>query len=194
MTDPDFERALEDRPGDAGLRLVYADWLDDHGAPAPAAAHRWLAAAGRWPVLCDAISDFVLGTEDTHVSGREYRPALLPPAVFARLAAALPVFGGGNQPHPHRTDTWAYFASPAQAVDHLARALTETPALNPTKWTRMDEEILRRNYATMEPAFILRLLPGRRWPTIARKARSLGLRRAGRLNPMGRPGEKAKPK
>lgn len=66
--------------------------------------------------------------------------------------------------------------------------------MNPYKWTKMDCAILERNYATMEPAHLMRLLPGRRWPTIARKARSLGLRRAGRLNPLGRPGEKAKPR
>ena len=59
--------------------------------------------------------------------------------------------------------------------------------MSQNKWTKMDKQLLYRHYATMAPGDLMRLLPGRRWVTIGRKARELGLRRATRMNPMGGP-------
>ena len=38
-------------PGDATPKLVYADWLDEHGRPDLAFAYRWMATRGRHPAL-----------------------------------------------------------------------------------------------------------------------------------------------
>jgi uncharacterized protein (TIGR02996 family) len=40
-----FERQLAEMPGDDTTRLVFADWLDEHGNPKGAERQRWLAAA-----------------------------------------------------------------------------------------------------------------------------------------------------
>ena len=63
------------------------------------------------------------------------------------------------------------------------------------KWTRMDDELLRRHYATMGHVALMRLLPGRGWQGIRRRANGLGLKRQSpRLNPLGRPGERERPR
>lgn len=51
----------------------------------------------------------------------------------------------------------------------------------------MDKELLRRHYPTMPPCDLMRLLPGRGWAAIGRKANELGLKRAKRMNPLGGP-------
>ena len=44
-----FFRAVSAAPADATTRLVYADWLSDHGRDAEAEGWRWAAAAGLVP-------------------------------------------------------------------------------------------------------------------------------------------------
>jgi uncharacterized protein (TIGR02996 family) len=44
-----FERRLGRRPDDWGLRLVYADWLEEEGETALAAAQRYMAEHEAWP-------------------------------------------------------------------------------------------------------------------------------------------------
>jgi uncharacterized protein (TIGR02996 family) len=58
VTGDSFEQALDERPDDWTLRLVYADWLDDQGEHALARAQRWLAQEHK----CPANRSFV--TED----------------------------------------------------------------------------------------------------------------------------------
>jgi uncharacterized protein (TIGR02996 family) len=49
VTDADWDRLLDQTPGDATLRLGYADWLEENGETARAGAQRWLAARGLYP-------------------------------------------------------------------------------------------------------------------------------------------------
>jgi uncharacterized protein (TIGR02996 family) len=46
---PEFETQLDAKGDDWHLRLVYADWLDEHDEPAYAAAQRWMAAHEKRP-------------------------------------------------------------------------------------------------------------------------------------------------
>jgi len=52
MTRDEWETLLDEGPGDAATRLVYADWLDEQGASAQAAFQRWLGRAGKYPCRC----------------------------------------------------------------------------------------------------------------------------------------------
>lgn len=44
-----FESALDARPDDAGTRLVYADWMEEHRMFASAHAQRWMVYHKRFP-------------------------------------------------------------------------------------------------------------------------------------------------
>lgn len=48
--DPGFEQQLIDNPLDAGLRSIYADWLNDRDFNVVAAFHRWMAKHERYPI------------------------------------------------------------------------------------------------------------------------------------------------
>jgi uncharacterized protein (TIGR02996 family) len=52
MTRDEWETLLDEAPGDAATRLVYADWLDEQELPVEAAFQRWLGRAGRYPSRC----------------------------------------------------------------------------------------------------------------------------------------------
>lgn len=47
-TEDDFRRALDAHPDDHHTRLVFADWLEEHGDPR-AEGYRVLGALRRWP-------------------------------------------------------------------------------------------------------------------------------------------------
>ncbi len=52
MQDRDaFEAALDETPDDWNLRLIYADWLDEHGDQSLARAQRWMAEHERMPLI-----------------------------------------------------------------------------------------------------------------------------------------------
>jgi uncharacterized protein (TIGR02996 family) len=58
ITREDWERMLDEDPGDLVTRLAYADWLEDRGQDAEGAAgHRWLAGEGKWPQRLDWAFD-----------------------------------------------------------------------------------------------------------------------------------------
>lgn len=138
--DPDFERALAERPDDAGLRLIYADWLDDHGEAAYAAAHRWLAANGRWPAAY-GLSRLFGGPMNGSFRPEFYHPCKLPGGLHRRLmetiwdsspgmtrsAFSCPNFDDAALYRQLKTAytlvNWCVFHSHQQAVEHLARAL-----------------------------------------------------------------------
>jgi uncharacterized protein (TIGR02996 family) len=137
---PGFEADLEATPDDWGLRLGYADWLDDRGESARAAGHRVLARARRRPVRCELECG---GGLALYVFGRagdpdpEFAACSLPPAVHAALAARLePAPDGSMRPFqalavgdrgPIRLDAggWLYFRTPDQAVACLGEALAD---------------------------------------------------------------------
>jgi uncharacterized protein (TIGR02996 family) len=48
-----FLRAIVDRPGDPLPRLIFADWLEEHGLDAEAAGQRWAAKHGHYPLGAD---------------------------------------------------------------------------------------------------------------------------------------------
>ena len=50
-TEDDFQRALDAQPDDWQTRLVFADWLDEHGDPR-AAGYRALVAIGKRAKAC----------------------------------------------------------------------------------------------------------------------------------------------
>jgi len=135
--DAGFEAALVGRPEDAGLRLVYADWLDDRGEHAYAAAHRWLAKVERWPVRCEISKRkvwFVFGHDGHSVKKQpksKWFPALLPAAAFDRLGVGLDYFVTPQSARQDRLEPWAsggwlYYRDPQQAVEYLAKALDGT--------------------------------------------------------------------
>jgi uncharacterized protein (TIGR02996 family) len=49
VTEDAFQAALDERPDDAALRLVFADWLEEHGDTDRAAGYRWLGGQGLYP-------------------------------------------------------------------------------------------------------------------------------------------------
>jgi uncharacterized protein (TIGR02996 family) len=139
--DPAFEAALRAHPADAGLRLVYADYLDDRGDEGYALAHRWLAVRGKYPLPYPAHPDagpwsYVLGTTARAYRG-EFEPGLLPPALFARVRAAATLVGQESRWGPLlralyagkvrsvASVIWAYFPSPQVAVEELAEVLDD---------------------------------------------------------------------
>lgn len=56
-----FEDQLDSKPDDAGLRLIYADWLEEHGWPDRAAAQRWMVERGIYPELKGAGATYGFG-------------------------------------------------------------------------------------------------------------------------------------
>lgn len=138
--DPDFERALAESPADAGTRLVYADWLDDHGEAAYAAAHRWLAARHLAPARWESLWLFggpMNGGGDPlydncKLPGRAHEalkaevvrdmpgdlgrsPLFVPTASQAMMLAV-----GGLA---YTMANWCVFRSHRQSIEYLARAL-----------------------------------------------------------------------
>ncbi len=49
MTRDDFEKLLDETPDDWDLRLVYSDWLEEHGDELLACAQRWLVRHKKHP-------------------------------------------------------------------------------------------------------------------------------------------------
>ena len=143
--DAGFEAALAASPDDAGLRLIYADWLDDHGETAYAAAHRWLAANGKWPdhhPRLFRLGVWLFGHPDNGTHEPRYRSCRLPVPLHAALARAVegPDFdptdiyacsvsdgpsreGAVAGGRPFFFSLWMAFATHRQAVEYLARAL-----------------------------------------------------------------------
>lgn len=69
-----FERALDERPDDWGLRLVYADWLLEQGEYDLETAQRWMAENERTPWSFDngeyCWSNYSLSKEDEELHGK----------------------------------------------------------------------------------------------------------------------------
>jgi uncharacterized protein (TIGR02996 family) len=86
VTEEAFIRAILDRPGEDTPRLVYADWLDDHGHPARAAFLRTEAtnpgrvgpAAGLDPVWVARVSRPPGGVCGEHIGFARNRPPVTP--------------------------------------------------------------------------------------------------------------------
>jgi len=144
VRDAGFESALAAAPGDAGLRAVYCDWLEERGGDGYAAAHRWLVRVGKWPhpvweellprltrqpVIC-------FGTDRrTDLAG--YGPHLLPDPLFRALrrraariadhdswAAAFAALRAGHLPSIANGD-WVYFPTAQAAAESLAGQVAE---------------------------------------------------------------------
>jgi uncharacterized protein (TIGR02996 family) len=49
MTEPDWEKLLEEGPEDTTLRLAYADWLEEAGQSAKAEGVRWYVGQKKCP-------------------------------------------------------------------------------------------------------------------------------------------------
>jgi uncharacterized protein (TIGR02996 family) len=146
--DPGFEAALAVAPGDQGLRLIYADFVEEHGDEAYGRALRWLAREGKHPVPNQAVkgAECYFGNDEPdgfsgnyHRIRRYYGPCLLATDLFVRLQLVigplhvrpgLLVSQLSKYDHPfHLAGQWAYFSSVQQATEYLARALefrTET--------------------------------------------------------------------
>jgi uncharacterized protein (TIGR02996 family) len=48
-TERGFQADIDEHPGDATPRLVYADWLEEQGRPDEAFCQRWMAKHGKHP-------------------------------------------------------------------------------------------------------------------------------------------------
>jgi len=114
-TEEDFWRALEADPADWDLRLVFADWLEDHGEEVLAAGQRWQAHARQKPDpnFGSYWSWFRLDEEES--KRLRYH---LDPDLFAFLE-------GEDLTHGGRYSTeWKDYSSMREADQALARALT----------------------------------------------------------------------
>jgi uncharacterized protein (TIGR02996 family) len=49
MTREEWDRLLDEEPGDLATRYAFADWLEDQDRSAEARAQRWLADNAKWP-------------------------------------------------------------------------------------------------------------------------------------------------
>ena len=139
VRDAGFESALAAAPGDAGLRAVYCDWLEERRGDGYAAARRWLVRVGKWPLpvweeLLLRLTRppvFCFGTDRrTDLSG--YGPHLLPDPLFRALrrraariadhdswAAAFAALRAGHLPSIANGD-WVYFPTAQAAAESLA--------------------------------------------------------------------------
>jgi len=125
MTLEDWYQQLEATPGDSTLRLVLADWLEDHGeeawmpceASALAHAHRWMVEQDRWPGLCTMDYGSFKGCQvcfwgDSDAERRGYRRQCLPDRLYHALKG-----------HFDKSIGWIYYLSRLEAERALATAL-----------------------------------------------------------------------
>ena len=86
MTDETaFQAALDERPADHALRLVFADWLEERG-DWRAAGYRWMGENHSYPIRSAMSWDWwdsgwLRGSDEAPI----LLPAMLDSAMFARL-------------------------------------------------------------------------------------------------------------
>lgn len=83
-----FERALDEKPDDWELRLVYADFLDDNDDPAFAACQRWMSGNKAIPSRFKRYKkikkkEWAWWSEDSHMTGKEID--IIPDLVWVSL-------------------------------------------------------------------------------------------------------------
>jgi uncharacterized protein (TIGR02996 family) len=120
-TEEDFQRALDREPDDWQTRLVFADWLQEHGDPR-AEGYRALGLIARWPVsgkMPDGTR-YVLGNSDrARPKARKWKACIIPADWFALLV------------HPREALPdlpWNYYTSRREAEDAAALAFAKLPA------------------------------------------------------------------
>jgi uncharacterized protein (TIGR02996 family) len=109
------------------VRLVFADWLDEHGRPVDALGQRWLAARGKWPTF-SRVSDTwdwwcEEGADDDWRLDKSIRPfapeeSLLPGPLFRLVRLTR---GNGA-----RRTSWKGAESRRKAERRLATALARS--------------------------------------------------------------------
>jgi uncharacterized protein (TIGR02996 family) len=113
MSDRDaFLRDIGVRPGDGLPKLIYADWLDEHGDPRGAGL-RWVVRGGARPAHDTAEDTWDWWSrpprEPDYYPDGDVQPAVLPGNLFRRLK---------GKP----TDIWKGYASYADALRDLLDA------------------------------------------------------------------------
>jgi uncharacterized protein (TIGR02996 family) len=95
-----LERRLKRFRTDADTRLVFADWLEEHGEEDRARAQRWLARAGKHLLAQrrERSNGQPKGTHacwrtDTFTFGEPFIATVLPHALWLRLAEAVDYTG-----------------------------------------------------------------------------------------------------
>jgi hypothetical protein len=123
-----------------GLRLVYADWLEEHGEWAYAAAQRWLARHGIAPATIRTTVEnqpiaYSFAGPSARPGVRLYADCELPEDVHASLCRRIgpgadgyrdlvELAGGCRPPFLDRRGL-LYFRTPERAVTYLSEALLE---------------------------------------------------------------------
>lgn len=161
-TEDDFQRQLDANPDDHQTRLVFADWLEEHGDPR-AAGYRALGALGRRPNYYKGhpgqIGPYVLPEWDwgtTHnphsQEGKSYHnmPHFLPDD-WHKLIPHQVVNGYGETDQEY----WRYHPDRRDADDAAAHAFSQLPperqqeimnSAQPKQFTR--RRLARKRYST----------------------------------------------
>src|SRR5262249_36862393 len=147
-----FLNDIADHPEDDALRLIFADWLDDHGQPARAELFRVQCTLAALPEGDPRRAELELRERD--VRGRVLAGAWPGPLSspyefkFHRGLTHLTLFGSGNE----RTDG-GLAALSAQApwveVLKVAAGIPTAPGLPPLPWAALTTVELR--YAILSP-------------------------------------------
>jgi uncharacterized protein (TIGR02996 family) len=132
-THPVFTDYLLAHPEDCKTRLVYADWLEEHGEVREAMLQRWLGAYERWPHYRPGPRGprvtfrptkpwgwypFKFGTQDRD---GKFAPgyARLIPLIYDELVGKL----DSRRYAPYRVPGHVYYRTQREALDALAEAL-----------------------------------------------------------------------
>lgn len=84
-TEADFQRSLDLDPDNFGLRLIFADWLEERG-DVRAAGMRWMGENGKWPNAHGNIGPYWSGIPHLDKDQDEnLRKRTLPPAMLKAL-------------------------------------------------------------------------------------------------------------
>jgi uncharacterized protein (TIGR02996 family) len=125
IRDPGFEAALEAAPEDQGVRLVYADFVEERGDEAYGRALRWLAGRDLCPTKYG--ERWYFGTiENEGWRTGVWRASALPVWLYRRLQALTPRYDFPDNTGSH--GYWCLYRTVQQVTEYLARALTEGEA------------------------------------------------------------------
>jgi uncharacterized protein (TIGR02996 family) len=128
-TEDDFQHALDANPGDWQMRLVFADWLEEHGDPR-APGYRALGQRHRQALPCQSTNGplrYIVGTETItpKVHRVKWGACLLAQDWFA-LVERSPACATHH-------DKWKYYLTRREAEDAAARAFPQLPAKRQTQ-------------------------------------------------------------
>lgn len=82
MTRDDWERLLDEDPGNSVTRLAYADWLEDNSFVTMARAQRWMGDFKRWPFF---VSSSKTGLWPNSPEWRWYGPGFKPQGTYTAV-------------------------------------------------------------------------------------------------------------